>query len=68
MKGDNTDNNCIECNTDYPFGILKNDYLNCYQDCKYYYYFDEKGNYYCTEELLCPNEYNKLLINTIWCG
>ena len=30
MKGDDTNNNCIECNTDYPFGILKNDYLNFY--------------------------------------
>ena len=67
IKGDDTNNNCIECSTDYPFGIQINDYLNCYPNCEYYYYFDEKGNYHCTEKLSCPNEYNKLVVIRFEC-
>ena len=27
----------------------------------FYYYFDENRNYYCTDDSLCPDEYNKLI-------
>ena len=30
IKGDETINNCLECNSEYSFGILTNDYFNCY--------------------------------------
>ena len=35
---------------------------NCYQLCSYYFYYDEKQNkYLCTEQLECPEPYNKLI-------
>ena len=67
IKGDDTNNNCIKCNSEYPHGILNNDYLNCYPDCEYYYYFDENENYQCTENPSCPNEYNKLVESSLEC-
>ena len=62
IKGDDINNNCLECNSEYPFGISKNNYLNCYKNCTYYYYFDILGNYKCTINNSCPGEYNKLII------
>ena len=67
MNGDDIINNCINCNSEYPFGISKNNYLNCYKNCTYYYYFDKFGNYTCTETDLCPEEYNKLIIDKREC-
>ena len=54
-EGNETINNCIECNDNYIFisdSIYKN---NCYEKCNFYYYFDESNNYYCTEA--CPEKY-----------
>ena len=67
MNGDDIINNCINCNSEYPFGISKNNYLNCYKNCTYYYYFDKFGNYTCTESFLCPQEYNKLIFTNREC-
>ena len=66
IKGDDINNNCIECNSDYPFKMPKNDYFNCYQNCTFYY-FNEYGNYICTENPSCPEEYNKLIIDRREC-
>jgi len=54
IKGDEINNNCIECNSEYPFRIQINNYLNCYNNCTYYYYTDKFGNYICTETNSCP--------------
>ena len=62
IKGDDIQNNCIECKSEYPFELSKNNYLNCYKNCAYYY-FDILGNYKCTETDSCPEEYNKLIID-----
>ena len=35
-----------------------NNYLNCYNNCNYYYYyFDDYNICYCTNNNFCPNEY-----------
>ena len=60
-KGDKNNNNCIECKFNY---IFLNDSINnnnCYQKCEYYYFFDEFNNYTCTEDYICPEQYNKLI-------
>ena len=43
-------------------------YTNCYEKCKYYFYYNNETNkYYCTEEQKCPIEYNKLKIENNEC-
>ena len=62
--GDDTDNNCSECNGDM---ILLNDTNknNCYNKCDNYYYFDENGAYICTDSLQCPEGYYNISIGDI---
>ena len=67
ISGNNRNHNCIECNDNYPIGIKNENYLNCYENCSYYYYFDNEFNYYCTEDSSCPNEYYKLKVDTREC-
>ena len=33
ISGDDINNNCLECNSNYSFGIPNNNYLNCYKNC-----------------------------------
>ena len=67
ISGNNRTHNCIECNDNYPIEIKNKNYLNCYENCSHYHYFDNENNYYCTEDLSCPNEYPKLNIDTNEC-
>ena len=67
IKGDEKNNNCLECSTEYSFGLPNNNYLNCYKNCSYYYYFDDQGQYTCTSDASCPLEYSKLNTNNSQC-
>ena len=58
-KGNETNNNCKECKTNYIF--LKENETNCYEKCNYYYYFDKQNKYYCTQNETCPILYYKLI-------
>ena len=59
--GDKNTNNCQKCIDNYKFlEDFPNDH-NCYENCQFYYYFDNEKNYFCTENLECPKEYNKLI-------
>ena len=61
IKGDNLFHNCLECNSDFKFEIINNNYSNCNETCSYYYYFDkEKLNFHCTKNFECPPEYPQL--------
>ena len=31
--------------------------INCYENCLFYYYFDEDKNYFCTKGNKCPDNY-----------
>ena len=66
-KGNIENHNCLICNENFPFGIKKNNYYNCYINCSFYYYFDNEKNYQCTIKNKCPNEYSKLLIDKLEC-
>ena len=46
---DENNNKCLNCK------------LNCYNECNYYYYFDENNEYFCTLTNKCPEKYNKLI-------
>ena len=60
VSGTNEFHNCIECNDNYPFEIKHNNYINCYENCNYYYYFDNEYNFHCTLNYSCTIEYPKL--------
>ena len=59
--GNEIDNNCISCKNNFTFlkEFINNN--NCYEKCKYYYYFD-KDKYYCTSNEKCPQKCSKLII------
>ena len=40
ITGNNNNHNSIECIDNYEFHINTNNSFNCYQNCNYYYYFD----------------------------
>ena len=66
-EGNNLIHNCSKCNQNFPFGMKKNNYLNCYENCSYYYYIDNENNFICTLNLSCPKEYPKLIENEMKC-
>ena len=63
---------CITCDSNNTFALpmdeenLDSPY-NCYPNCSFYYYFDEKKIYHCTENPFCPQEYSKLINGTRQC-
>ena len=62
-EGDEADNKCTECKLDYH---TLNDYENdnnCYKKCEpNYYYFDSEKKHHCTDDRVCPDGYNYLII------
>ena len=60
IKGDNNIHNCIECDDKYKYPTKINNYLNCYENCNCYQYFDNNKTY-CTLNFSCPNDYPKLI-------
>ena len=69
-EGNETINNCNECNSGYTFLNESKYKTNCYEECSsifisykyyYYYYFDEFNEYHCTDKLECPSKYNILI-------
>ena len=66
--GNEQSHNCIECKPDYYYIIKNGEYKNCYMECPYYFYFDKDANiYYCTENVICPENYNKLILENKKC-
>ena len=65
--GNNIKHNCLECKNNFTFELEYEGSLNCYENCSYYYYFDEYGNYSCTNGALCPDIYNKLILDERKC-
>jgi len=61
IKGDNEFHNCLKCNTEFNFTISINNYINCYENCCYFYYVDNNNNYHCTKSNFCPPEYPTLI-------
>ena len=55
--GDNYNHQCSECIDNY---YLNN--TNCYQNCSYYYYFNELHEHYCTIDNKCPENKSKLIV------
>ena len=67
-EGNETNHNCIECNSNNKFEMPISNYLNCYNKCENYYYIDIITNKtYCTRDLNCPQEYSKLILKKREC-
>ena len=63
--GNEKDNNCIKCKTNFKF-LNDSIYINnCYENCQHYYYFNETNNYICTKN--CSDTYDKLIIEKKKC-
>ena len=55
--GNETYNNCIECKNNLSILADTIHNTNCYEKCKYYYYFDETNSYKCTDNYTCPKNF-----------
>ena len=61
-SGSETEHNCLECKSGYNFEIIFDAYKNCYDTCLYHRYYSENDNkIYCTINMECPINYNKLI-------
>ena len=61
-EGNEINHNCVSCKREFFHEINKNNYINCYEICdNYEYYNTNNGKYYCTEEESCPQDFNKLI-------
>ena len=61
------DNNCIECKPNFHFFSDSFYKKNCYEECPFYYYFNEFNQYKCTEKRECPDQFNKLIASKKKC-
>ena len=59
--------NCTECDVNLPFEVKRNNFINCYNNCSNYFYFDSNDNFHCTYNLSCPYKYPYLLENRFEC-
>ena len=63
-EGDITNHSCTKCAPKYNFFISTYDnHFNCFVECPFYFFFDEKGNYNCTNEKKCDHYPYIYLIN-----
>ena len=60
-QGDENNNNCKECLSNYILILNPQNYNNCYEKCEFFYYFNSSGSYHCTENNKCPEEQSKLV-------
>ena len=64
-SGDENNHNCEECKSGYLFNNVTK---NCEkEECENYFYFDDSNKYHCTDNNICPSNYNKLIINKKRC-
>ena len=62
-KGNKNEHNCLLCGLDYNYELKVNTHINCYKTCEFYFYYNQNDSKnYCTPNMLCPSEINKLLI------
>ena len=67
-EGNESYHNCIECKKDYKYYMNQSNLINCLNYCPNYYYIDIIMNKtFCTLDLTCPYNYNKLIVNRSQC-
>ena len=68
-EGNSTNHNCISCSYNYSYYFNMGGSINCYNSCDNYFYFNsnDNNNTYCTGDLSCPDDFNKLIPNKSQC-
>ena len=67
-NGNNKNHNCTLCAKDYIYEMNFINNINCYKKCDYYTFYNPNNNKsYCTPDLSCPDEFNKLIPNKNIC-
>ena len=62
ISGNEKEHNCIKCKKDFIYERHFDIYKNCYNNCSFFHYYDEKEKkLICTETLECPKEYELLI-------
>ena len=59
--GNNEIHNCLMCIQNYSAYAGYSGYVNCYENCENYYYFDSNNNYHCTGDFSCPDDFPILI-------
>ena len=67
IGGNSVYHNCLRCKNSFKYAINKNNSLNCYLQCEYYFYRDDNGKLFCTESNECPEKYNISIENENEC-
>ena len=70
FSGNKEEQNCTKCknNDGYLFELNTSAFKNCYKKCSHFYYYDMILNkYYCTKSEICPENYDKLIIENRQC-
>jgi len=63
--GNETYNNCIEFISNFTFLNESQYKTNCFQECQFYYYFNNENNYICSSN--CISFYNKIILEKRKC-
>ena len=59
-EGNNANNNCDECKSGFMFLSEPNKEKNCFK-CSFNYYIDDSGNFFCTNDLSCPQDHKNFI-------
>lgn len=60
-SGDDNNHNCLTCKEGYYMQNKNGNYINCFKNCNYYYYIENKINLICLNENKCPEKYDKFI-------
>ncbi len=63
--GNYTHHKCISCDTNYQ--LVEEEPGNCLPKCVHYYFYSRYGQYKCTEEKECPEEFPLLVPDKLKC-
>ena len=58
IGGNGNEHNCLTCDFNHRKRIDKNGIINCITNCSYFYYYNQFGQYRCTNNSFCPEEVN----------
>jgi hypothetical protein len=59
--GDDYENNCTTCETEYIKNPDLPNSVNCVMQCDYLYYYTKYNLYKCTDSPICPDDFNLLV-------
>ena len=63
--GNKTHHYCQSCDKNFNFSMVQKISnkitFNCFEQCEFYFYFDNKNDYHCTQEESCPSSYKYLI-------